>query len=77
MRLSFTISTSLTSSNEVGFRDWGFDESARARSSASESVSNSDSDSESDPEVGMVLDLGLSVKSIVPLEFGEEIDLAA
>ena len=74
-----TINTSLTSSNEVGLRDWGFDDNARARSSASESVSNSDSESESDPDVGIVFDLGLSVRSTVPLEpeFKEGIDLAA
>ena len=81
MRLSFTIKTSLTSSNEVGFNDWGFDDNARARSSASESVSNSDSESESDPDpdVGIALVVGLSVRSTVPLEpeFEEGIDLAA
>ena len=71
------MSTNLTSSNEVGFNDWGLDESARARSSASESVSNSDSESESDPDVGMVFDFGLSVKSTVPLVLEEGIDLAA
>jgi hypothetical protein len=71
------MSTNLTSSNEVGFRDWGFDESARARSSASESVSNSDSESESEPEVGTDFDLGLSVRSTVALVLEEGIDLAA